>query len=145
ALTGHSYDTAFQQAESIDSYIAKRISVQTKLPRLLLGWQAAGSNQFWSNHQIVAPIDSPLNGWQTAFGSGSGSGGGSAGGGGTPAQGPAFPRKDILDLVAKQVKRLQGQVGAEGKNHLDAHLASLAQLQTSINAPTTGSCMAPGM
>jgi hypothetical protein len=133
-LTGMSYANVFGAGVSIDRFIAARLAAQTRLPALTLGWLASGSNQFWSQGQIVPPIDSPLNAWQTAFGSGAPT---------TTASGPAMPRKAILDLVAKQVKALQGRVGAEARLRLDEHLASIQQVVTSMQTPTTGTCVVP--
>lgn len=136
-LTGKTFDNAYGPSTmSVDAYIAAKLGAQTKLPSLLLGWQAKNESQFWANGTRVPPNDSPINAWQTAFG-------GSATTAPTTSSGTKLPRTSILNLVTSQIKSLQNTLGSAAKQRLDNHLTSISELEQNLSAPLSGSCTPP--
>ncbi|RYF02605.1 MAG: DUF1552 domain-containing protein, partial [Deltaproteobacteria bacterium] len=145
SLTGKTFGTAFAPGtQSIDQFIASKLGSATKLPSLNLGVLSKNESHFFNNGSRLTNIDSPSDAFQTAFGSVSAApmltgAGGSA---------TAMPRTSILDLVSGQIAKLRANVGSEAKKRLDAHLASIAQLEKSLSPSSAGgassvSCATP--
>ncbi len=139
-LTGLTFDRAYRPTtQSIDQFIAQKLAVNTKMPSLLLGVIGKNESHSWANGARVPPIDSPVDAFQTAFGTGSAVAAPPATSGATP------PRKQILDLVSQQIKAVQANLGRAGKARLDAHLTSVAQLEASLaGTGTAGAGCNPG-
>jgi hypothetical protein len=137
-LTGRTADTAYQPTTlSIDQFIAAQLAPSTKSPSLLLGVnEALDESHHWKAGARLTPIINPLDAFQQAFGvsAAPAAASGSA----------ALPRQAILNLVASQIKQVQGSLGAQGKARLDQHLSSLEQLQKNLSGTAAAAGCAPG-
>lgn len=117
---------------SIDQVAAAAIGSQTYLPSLEVGvskrvcTNQGPTLQFLSHKspdQPAPPIYDPTNVFARIFGSY------------TPASDPSIKlRGSILDAVSEDVRRLRARVGKSDQMRLDAHLASVSQLEKQILA-----------
>lgn len=130
-LTGYSYDDSpWRQAESVEYWIGKRLLNSPTTRRMVLGWQAGSSTQYWDgSNGTVTPVASPDTAWQTLFG----------GNAATPAASgeSPYPRAAVVDLVSAQVKRMSASAGVYTRQRLEAHLDGLSQLAKTISMPSS--------
>ena len=136
-LSGFTFSNGFgPNASSVDQYLASKLGAETKLPSLLLGWQAKDEGQFWQAGRRLTPLDTPSDAWQLAFSSAAPA---------AVATAPStLPRQRIWDLVAAQLKDVQKTLGSEANARLNDHLASLAALEKNANGGALAAgCVAP--
>lgn len=129
---------------SIDQVVANAIGDQTFLPSIELAVSkriitSEGPTLQYLSHkgpdEPLPQIFDPREAWDRLFGSF------------TVPDDPNKPtRLSVLDAVAEDVKRLQARVGANDKQRLEAHLSSVAQLRSQIDAmaPTCMLAAEPG-
>ena len=136
-LSGFTFANGFgPNASSVDQYLASKAGLDTKLPNLLLGWQAKDEGQFWQAGRRLTPLDTPSDAWQVAFSS-------AAPAPATPTS-STLPKQRIWDLVAAQLGDVQKNLGSEAKSRLNDHLASLNALQKNASGGALAAgCVAP--
>lgn len=126
---------------SVDQVTASVVGKRTTFPSLEIGvakrvsMNEGPTMQFMSHkgtEQPQPPEYNPRNVFQRIFSA-------------PPPDDPSRPsRIDVLDAVLADAKALQQKVGVADKQRIDAHLASVAQLQAQINAlPPV--CVTPAM
>ncbi|MEM6990445.1 MAG: DUF1552 domain-containing protein [Myxococcota bacterium] len=129
--TGGPYASKFG-GPSIDQVAANAIGSETFLPSVQLAISkrvitTEGPTLQYMSHQgpdePLPQIFDPREAWDRLFGSF------------TVPDDPEKPtRLSVLDAVSEDVKRLQNRVGANDKMRLEAHLSSVAQLRSQIEA-----------
>jgi hypothetical protein len=127
----NSYSSKFG-GPSVDQVAAEAIGAETFLPSIQLAvskrviTSEGPTLQFLSHKgpdQPLTQIFNPVEAYNKLFESF------------TPPDDPTKPlRLDALDAVSEDVKRLKLRVGSEDKIRLDAHLASVEQIQKQIDA-----------
>lgn len=138
-LSGYTFANGYgPNASSVDQYLAAKLGQTTKLPSLLLGWQAKNEGQFWQGGRRLTPLDTPSDAWQVAF-----SGAAAAPAAAGAATGTDVPRQRIWDLVAAQLGDVQKTLGSEAKTRLNDHLMSLSALEKSASGATLAACTPP--
>jgi hypothetical protein len=137
-LSGFTFSNGYgPNASSVDQYLASKAGVETKLPSLLLGWQAKDEGQFWQAGRRLTPLDTPADAWQLAFS-------GAAPAAAATATPSTLPKQRIWDLVATQLKDVQKTLGSEANARLNDHLQSLAALEKNASGGTLAAgCAAP--
>lgn len=121
-LSGFTFANGYgPNASSVDQYLAAKIGTTTKLPSLLLGWQAKNEGQFWQGGRRLTPLDTPSDAWQLAFSS--------AAPAATTTTPSSVPNQKIWDLISAQLTDLEKTLGNDAKARLNDHLASLAALE----------------
>ena len=106
--------------------------------------EAYFSNISWSARATPVPYENnPVRLFQRIFGSFTPP---SPTGSPTPAPAPPNYRKNILDFVRADTKRLQARLGQADRARLDQHLTAIAELQQQINVIAQGQAatQAPG-
>jgi hypothetical protein len=126
---------------SIDQVVAERIGSQTFLPsvQLAVSKRIIGSEgptlQFMSHKgpdQPLSQIFNPIEAWDQMFASF------------TVPDDPSKPHRiNALDAIGEDVLALQARVGMNDKQRLEAHLDSIAQIRSQIDA-LAPSCTLPG-
>jgi hypothetical protein len=141
--------TDFAQAASIDHMIGNKISAGLRFPTLELGvlWPTFGTGPSPQNTisysgagQPAQPTADPWKAFQRIFA-----------GVGTPTTGTSdaalrLKRTElVLDSASAEFNAVMPQLGAEDKVRLQEHLSRLAEIRTSLTAPTGvgPSCLPP--
>ncbi|MEZ4379803.1 MAG: DUF1552 domain-containing protein [Nannocystaceae bacterium] len=138
---GANYSSKFG-GPSIDQVAAGYIGDQTYLPSVQIRVSkrivaSEGPTLNYLSHkgpdQPLQPLHNPQDLFAKLFG------------GFVPQDDPTKPlRLNALDAVSEDVKRLQMRVGTNDRQRLDAHLASIAQIQKQIEA-IAPECVPPAM
>jgi hypothetical protein len=129
---------------SLDQFLAQQIGQTTKLPSLELGVQVLHSNvssriSYLGSGQPVPPDDDPWHVFARLF---------------TDLQ--ADPevlaklradRRHVLDAVKGDYEGLLGQVGADDRQKLDAHMTAISEIEKRLDAPGLlgGACQIPSI
>ncbi|MCA9672678.1 MAG: DUF1552 domain-containing protein [Myxococcales bacterium] len=127
---------------SVDQYIANELAANTRFASLELGVQTSawGGNvqtrmSYRGAGQYAPPNDDPLDVFRRLYPSAAG---------GSDADALLARRKSVLDAVRGDLAKLRGWVGSEQRVKLDAHLASVRQLETTLAGGSgSGDCSTP--
>ncbi len=124
---------------SIDQHLANHFAGETRLPSLELGVQVRGSG---NRHRIsyagsdapLPPESSPQRAYRRVFGAAVGD----------DAELARLRRRrhSVLDSVRGDLTHLHGQLGAEERPSLDAHLERIRELERQLDA-STAACARP--
>lgn len=136
-LTGNGTATSPGGGMSIDQFVASKIGAQSKFQSLQFGVQTAtGINMCYSgpsggnqNTNSLPNEDDPVDMFTRMFGALVGD-----------PQAAALllnEQKSVIDLAQQELAVLRARVGAAEQAKLDAHLASIRQLEQSLSTPTT--------
>lgn len=140
-LSGFTFSNGYgPNASSVDQYLAGKLGQATKLPSLLVGWQAKNEGQFWQGGRRLTPLDTPSDAWQVAFANAAAAPKAPSA---TGTQEAEVPRQRIWDLVAAQLGDVQKTLGKDAKARLNDHLTSLAALEKSASGASLAACTAP--
>jgi hypothetical protein len=131
---------------SVDQFVAKNLvaaGINRPIASLLLGANAnenGGLSQFYggSNGGNLPTIGSPLSAFNTVFGTALPTG--------TSASSLLTRRQSILDTITAEITGLESTLGKNEKAKLDAHLASIQQLENKLTASMSssgGGCSKP--
>ncbi|MBK8261940.1 MAG: DUF1552 domain-containing protein [Nannocystis sp.] len=117
---------------SVDQYIAKELKADTRFTSLELGVQTSawgGSTQTRMSYAgpgaFVTPDDNPAQVYTRLFGD--------FVGGDAEAMKLMARRQRVVDLLVDEARDLRGQLGAEERPKLDAHLEALAQVEKGLS------------
>lgn len=146
-LTGNGGAGDVGAGASVDQYIAREISKDSRFPSLDLGvqtsaWGASVQTRmsYSAPGEFVPPNDSPTDAFRRMFGDLVRDPG---------AMDAAMARKQsMIDLVRDEVRVLQGAVGAEEKLKLEQHLDAIRQLEKGLfggGVTLGGGCKAPAV
>ncbi len=124
------------QGASIDQYVAGVIGGDDRFPSLEIGVQTSawgGSTQTRMSYrragEMVPPEDDPAALYRRLFGAARAAGGDPA----TPDR-ALLRRRSVIDHVRRELRALSRRLPSEERPKLDAHLASLRQMETSLSA-----------
>jgi hypothetical protein len=133
--------------QSIDQYLATRLAPPTPFKSFHVGVHVRDTEvrariSYSAANQPIPPRDDPKDVFSALFGDAGGTGGGTAGGTGTD---PALTRlwaqrKSVFDATFAQTQKLQTKVGKEDWLKLQAHIASMRDVEQRLvgtPGPTT--------
>ncbi|MEM9366665.1 MAG: DUF1552 domain-containing protein [Planctomycetota bacterium] len=107
---------------SIDQYLAKHLGDATRFPSLVLATDGSNSPCYTESGAMIPPMTSPRDVFDRLFVDGSVQQ--------RRAQAERVKQgRSIMDLVAEDVRSLQGTLGAGDRNRLDAYFTSVRQLE----------------
>ncbi len=134
-LTGGGTASTVGGGASLDQHVAAQVGQGTPFASLEFGVQCSpwgGSNQTRMSYsapgQYVPPDDDPVHVFQRLFGDASPDVS-------EPASGPSpqyIRRKSVLDAISGELTALQGQLGYQEREKLQAHLDAVEQLEKSL-------------
>jgi hypothetical protein len=145
-LTGGGGGSSPTQGASIDQVIAGRLGTSERFPSLELSVQTTawgGSTQtrmcYRRAGELIAPSDDPRQVYRRLFGD--------AAPMGSAADALAARRRGILDVNRAELADLSRKLGTDERDKLEAHVASLRQMEASLAAAgqpaPVAACTAP--
>ncbi|MBK8259184.1 MAG: DUF1552 domain-containing protein [Polyangiaceae bacterium] len=142
-LTGGGGVSSSSGGMSVDQFVASKLGQSTKFSSLEFGVQTSawGGNvqtrmSYLAPGVYAPPDDSPASVYKRMFGDLSTD----------PADVDKLlaRKKAVIDLVNGEIKDLQKRVGKAEKDKLEAHLAALQKVESSLGAVSSPTCEAPG-
>lgn len=107
---------------SVDQYLAKHLGDATRFPSLVLATDGSNSPCYTESGAMIPPMTSPRDVFDMLFVDGSVQH--------RRAQAERVKQgRSIMDLVAEDVRSLQGTLGAGDRNRLDAYFTSVRELE----------------
>lgn len=142
-LTGGGGANTPSAGRSVDQAVAAGLFADDKLPSLELGvqtsaWGATPQTRmcYSGPGQLVPPDDNPANVFKRLFGD--------VGVDPLVLSKAAIRRNAVTDVLWNELSGLRHKMGASQRIKLEAHLASLAKLETGLaNNPAVASCQSP--
>lgn len=142
---GNSYTAPYP---TIDQFLSSKLNPQTKFKALVLAcmvqWGAKNQARIsWTgNGQAVTPEESPLNLYKQLFGAGFKPVGQT-----DSIDKLLKERRSVLDVVGKDLARLQTRLSGEDRQKLDVHVNAIRDLEQRLDPKfaAASSCMQPAL